>query len=356
MFCYSLHSGNYFKKETMLPKINSILLFSAFIFPNVNSQFFTYEELRGNFMFEVPLGWELQKQQDQNLFIFQKEAKSIIVQFFTGSDDVEELFQSGLNTFRQSGVTDVTASAVKEMSLNNRPARWGICQGVVDLGKSGKVTLYGLLGSSVLENGGLYSLCILNQVDFPLWQEQVEKSFLSMRNPGESVHPATNVREISWSTITGLVGETKAWQHDLLSLTLSAGWEEKQKLASMEREIIGWFEYKPIISSNLMVVAYKGLTMKESAVLDAAKKTVEIAMPNAKLVNSYQKELPGNDKATISVYSGSLVSGGQEVALTAITLTMKAKKCIVNFVGFCGTSSNPGEFEKKIIEVAQTAQ
>jgi hypothetical protein len=35
---------------------------------------------------------------------------------------------------------------------------------------------------------------------------------------------------------------------------------------------------------------------------------------------------------------------------------MKAKKCIVNFVGFCGTSLNPGEFEKKIIEVAQTAQ
>jgi hypothetical protein len=89
-------------------------------------QFFTYEELRETLCLRYPgLNY---KTTGSNLFIFQKEAKSIIVQVFTGSDDVEELFQSGLNTFRQSGVTDVTASAVKEMSLNNRPFRWGICQ------------------------------------------------------------------------------------------------------------------------------------------------------------------------------------------------------------------------------------
>ena len=340
----------------MFLKINFILLFSVFLFSNVNSQNYTYEDLRGNFMLELPNGWELQPQQEPSLFVFQNGAKSIIIQFVAGGGDEGELFQSGLNTFKQSGVIDVTTTGMKGMRLNNRPALWGLCKGNLDLGKTGKVPLYGLLGSAVLGNGGLYFLSIMNKTDYPTWKEQVKNSFLSIRDVGEEVHEATNIKVVSVEEVTGQVGEAQIWKHDLLTLTLAPGWEEKQVLASFEKEIIGWFDYKPITSASMLVVAYKGLLMKESSVLAAAKKTVELSIPNAKLINSYQKELQGKGKATISVYQGTSVSGGQEIALTAITSTFKAKKCIVNLIGFCGTGLNPKEFENKMNEVTQSAK
>ena len=339
----------------MLLKTNLILLFSAFLFLNVNSQNYTYEELKGNFMLELPNGWDLQPQQEASLFVFQHDAKSIIMQFVEGGDDAEELFQSGLNTFKQSGVIDITTNDVKSMLLNGRPARSGICKGFVDLGESGKVPLYGILGSAVLTNGGLYFLSIMNEIDYPTWKEQVNNSFLSIRDVGEEVHKATNIKGISADELTEQVGQAQTWKHNLLTLPLAPGWEEKTKLASFEKEIIGWFDYKPVTSANMMVVAYKGLAMKESSVLDAAKKTVELGMPNAKLINSYQTDLQGKGKATVSVYQGTSVVGGKEVALTAITSTFKAKKCIVNLIGFCGTSLSSKEFEDKMNEVAKSA-
>ena len=340
----------------MLLRINSILLFSVFLFSNVNSQNYTYEDLRGNFILELPNGWDIQPQQEPSLFVFQNGAKSIIIQFVAGSSDEGELFQSGLNTFKQSGVIKVKTTEVKEMLLNNRPALSGLCQGNLDLGKSGKVPLYGILGSAVLGNGGIYFLSIMNKMDYPTWNEQVKNSFLSIRDVGEEAHKATNIKAVSSGEVTGQMGEAQTWKHNLLTLTLAPGWEEKQALASFEKEIIGWFEYKPITSASMLVVAYKGLLMKESSVLDAAKKTVELSIPNAKLINSYQKELQGKGKATVSIYEGTTVSGGQEVALTAITSTFKAKKCIVNLIGFCGTGLNPKEFENRMNEVTQSAK
>ena len=307
-------------------------------------------------MIDLPNGWDIQPQQEPSLFVFQNGAKSIIIQYVPGSTDEGELFQSGLNTFKQSGVIDVTTTDMKTMLLNNRPALSGLCQGNLDLGKSGKVPLYGLLGSAVLGNGGIYFLSIMNKMDYPTWKEQVKNSFLSIRDEGEEVHKATNIKVVSAVEITGQVGEAQTWKHNLLTLTLAPGWEEKQVLASFEKEIIGWFDYKPITSASMLVVAYKGLLMKESSVLDAAQKTVELSIPNAKLINSYQKELKGKGKATVSVYQGTTVSGGQEVALTAITSTFKAKKCIVNLIGFCGTATNPKELENKMNEVTQSAK
>jgi hypothetical protein len=339
----------------MLLRINLILFLTAFLFLNVYSQNYTYEDLRGNFVLELPNGWDLQPQQDPDVFVFTHEAKSIIMQFVSGSDDVADLFQTGLNNFKASGVIEVSVSDVKGMTLNNKPARWGTGIGYIDLGASGKIPLYGLLGSIVLSNGGVSFLGIMNEIDYSTWKEQVKNSFLSLRDVGEAAGQPADIRTLSAEEATGTSGEAKTWTHDLLTLTLAPGWEEKQLLASFEREIIGWFDYKPIAGSNMMVVAYKGLTMKESSVLDAAKKTVEAGLPNAKLVNSYQKEL-GKGKATVSVYQGTTVVGGKEIALTGITSTFKAKKCIVNLIGFCSTGSDAGEFENKINEVAASAQ
>lgn len=79
------------------------------------------------------------------------------------------------------------------MNLNGNPARIGIYQGHVEA--SGKqVPLFAVMGSAVLKNGSVVFLSFFNAGQRTEWELLLKDTFFSIRNVGDPVVGARNIR------------------------------------------------------------------------------------------------------------------------------------------------------------------
>lgn len=343
---FILKGGEMIRKIQILIAIGVMVCFGTGYAQN------TYEDLRGRFVIDLPEGFQLEPQQDDRVYVFKKDDKSIIIEFFPSEADAGKLLKKAEGMLRISGLTDIALEGnVTEMTINTNPAQWGVYKHDMDVG-SIKITLYGLVGGVSLGEAGLYYMAIVNKSDLPAWKGTFEKSFQTIRNVGQELTGVSDVKEV---IVEAVAGTPMVWEHDLTTLTLPPGWTEKQLLQSFEKEVIGWFFYDPLPGTSMLAIAYKGLAMNKNKVFKAAKKTVELAIPNSKPTNAYEIKTERGKKAYIVVYMAKAVSRGTEVGLVAITATLKTDKCFLNLIGI---AQSPGakELEKQIVEIVRKAK
>lgn len=311
-----------------------------------------YEDLRGRFVIDLPEGWQLDPQTDDRVYVFKGDDKSIIIEFVANTNDAEALLNKGLGMLRISGLKNpVLEGQLTDMTVNGNPARWGTYKSDMKIGKM-NITLYGLLGGVSLGENGIYYMAIINKDDLAAWKEPFEKAFQSIRNVDQDVTGVSGVKEVAVETTPGT---PTAWEHELASLTLPPGWTEKQTLKSFEKEVIGWFFYDPIPGASVLAIAYKGFGMNKNKSLKGAVKTVELSMPNAQLVNTYEIKTESGKKAQILVYQGTSVAQGTEVKMAAVISSLKADKCHLNLIGLVQVEGM-AELEKQIVEITRTVK
>jgi hypothetical protein len=312
----------------------------------------TYEDLNGRFVIDLPNGWELQPQTDDRVHVFKGDGNSIIITFYSGNNNTEELFNETISDLRDGGIENpIPEGKVKDMKVNGNNARWGIYKGEFDAG-SVKVILFSSLGSVSLKENGVNFMSIMNSGTFEKWHKRLEKVFHSIRNVGQDV---TGISEVSDAIVDITEDRTTAgptiWEHDLAKLTLPSGWQEIPISSGSEKEVIGNFKYNPL-GSTMFAVAYRGFGMDKGKVLKAAMQTVQIAMPDAEPIKVY--ELENGEKISIVVYEGTVVDRGTEIPMAAVTATVKAKKCYLNLIGIT-LHKHTERFEQQIATIAQSA-
>lgn len=300
-----------------------------------------YEDPQGRFTFDPPPGWTLAPQTNENVFVFQVDGMSIIIEYVPGMSDTEALMKKAEAVLRASGQSILTLEGdLLEMKVNRHPARWGVYR-------------YGLLadltGAIGLKENGLYFFSIVNQNVMADWKERLAKSFQSIRVPGETVVAIEDVR-----TIAAPVRPSVPWKSSLVGLMIPAGWSEKPKPRGFEKEIQGWFLSDDFPGASLMVVCYKGFGMTRSKAFEAGIKTMTIAVPGMKPVEAQELDLK-NGKASYTVYRGMAAAAGTEVDLVSVIVTTKADKSYTNLILTGQASFLPGLTEDAL-KIAQSVK
>jgi hypothetical protein len=267
----------------------------------------------------------LQPQTDDQVFVFQGEGKTIIIECVPSVSDAAELLKKALTTVRLSGMADpVSHGDVLEMTLNGFPARWGIFRGML----SG-VELAALCGAAAIGETGLYFLSFINVSELTAWRSRLEKSFQSIRGRGRKATGATGMRAVS--TGSPPAAGPIPWKSDLVSLSLPPGWAEKSKPRGFEKEVRGWFMNDSLPGTSLMVVCYRGLGMTLAKTEEAGIRTITVGNPGLKPVRAEEMNLPGR-KARRVVLRGMAAARGQEVDIASVIAAVKADKCYVNLI------------------------
>ena len=180
----------------------------------------TYQDKLGRFVIDLPDGWQIAPQTDDNAFVFQGDGKSIIIEYIPETNDPGQLMKKAESSLRASGLTNPVPEGVfLEMTVNGHPARWGVY-------KSGKL-LSSLTGTIALGSDGLYYMSIMAQSAVGSWKDRIEKSFQSIRMTGEALTGVSDAK----TAVAAASGDRKPtpWQSELVALTLPPGWTEKPK-------------------------------------------------------------------------------------------------------------------------------
>jgi hypothetical protein len=306
----------------------------------------TYEDPQGRFVIDAPQGWQLAPQTDEKVFVFQGDGMSIIIEYVPGTSDTGELMKKADTTLRASGLTNpVLDGQLLDMGVNGHPARWGAY-------KSGKL-LTSFVGAVSLGENGLYFLSIMAQSAAAKWKDRLEKSFQSIRMPGEVATAAADVKNAVVSA-PAATGSPTPWKSDLVALTLPPGWVEKPKPRGFEKEVKGWFMSDNLPGATLMVVCYKGMGMSVAKAFDAGIKSVTIPMPGLKPVEAEELSLE-NGKASFAVYRGMAAGGGTEVELVSVIISKKADKSFTNLI-LTGLATHIGDLKAQALEIARSAR
>ena len=155
----------------------------------------TYEELTGRFTLDIPEGYKLAPQTTPNVYVFKGKGPLYAIAFFPGEKDPGKLFKMALEAIKSSIPNTAPQDKILEMNLNGNPAHWGIYKGSLEY--SGQtIPLWSMLGSTVLEQGGVYFFTTYNKNQIPLWQEKLKATFQSLRNVGSPVLPPKNVKPV----------------------------------------------------------------------------------------------------------------------------------------------------------------
>jgi len=307
----------------------------------------TYEDPQGRFAIDLPKGWQLDPQTEDILFVFKGEGKSIIIEYVSGVNDAGALMKKAQATLVASGLTNpVLDGDLMEMTINGHPARWGVY-------KSGKL-LASLCGTAILGDNGLYFMSIMAAGAVTSWKDRMEKSFQSIRMPGEAVTGAAEAKAATATPADATAGSPTPWKSDLVSLTLPPGWSEKPKPRGFEKEVKGWFMNDNLPGATLMVVCYKGMGMTMSKAFDAGVKSVTIPMPGMKPVEAEEMTLE-NGKVNFAVYKGLGAAGGTEIELASVIITTKAAKGLTNLI-MTGLGSYLPELRAQALETAKSVK
>ncbi len=337
----------------MKRKIYSLLIFVLPLFmaiTNAHSQN-TYEDLMGRFVIDLPQAWELEPQIDDKVFVFKGDGKNIIINCLPNVNDIRELFNKALGIIRVSGLTKpILEGELMDMTINEHPARWGIYKSVKNEGNL-EITLFGLCGSIAFEENGLYFIAIIAKNDMAAWKEKVEKSFQSIRSVGQSLTGVKDLKAVSAPTTQG---SPTVWKHELVTLAFPAGWKEKPKPRSFEKEIVGWFEYEPLASVHLIVACYKGFGMNIGKALEAGIRSVKITAPNAVPIKAEEIKV-GKKKAYFVVHKGTIVDRGSEIDAVFVVSVVKADKSYVVLLGMA-MSGGLSELEEQILEITRSVK
>ena len=305
----------------------------------------TYEDPQGRFVIDAPQGWQLAPQTDDNVFVFQGDGMSIIIEYVPGTSDIGELMKKAEFTLRASGLTNpVPDGTLLDMSANGHPARWGVF-------KSGKL-LTSFVGAVSLGENGLYFLSIMAQNAAAKWKDRLEKSFHSIRMPGEALAGAADMKAAAGAEPSA--GTPTEWKSDTVSLTLPPGWVEKPMPRGFEKEAKGWFMNDNLPGASLGVLTYRGMGMTMGKAFDAGMKSITIPMPGLKPVEAEEISLE-NGKVSFAAYRGMAAGGGTEVELASIIITTKAGKGFTNLL-LTGLAVHFAELKTQALEIARSAR
>lgn len=323
----------------------------------------TYEDLSGRFAIDLPEGWKLQPQTNENAYIFKGSGhQSIIIGYEASASDLDSLFNDAVDIFRDALPDAALQGDITDLKVNNNPARWATysTEKEVEVEASGrkvkvKVPMFVLTGAAALKDGGLYFVSYLNSDDKEKMGKTLEKAFYSIRNVGQAVTGKSeeNIYKGKGNTNIEQAQVTK-FTHKYLTLDLPPGWKQQEISRNSEKETVGRFKSDKITGANVAALCYQGMFMKKESVLKAGRQSVESAVPNAKITKEYEAD-PKGKKIQISVYQGSLAYEGKEIPLAAVTAIMKTDQCWLNLLGFVSDKAKDA-FEKEIIDMANSAK
>ena len=89
----------------------------------------TFEDPQGRFAIDLPKGWQLDPQQEDALFVFKGDGKSIIIEYVSGVNDAGALMKKAQATLVASGLTNpVLDGDLMDMTINGHPARYELSE------------------------------------------------------------------------------------------------------------------------------------------------------------------------------------------------------------------------------------
>jgi hypothetical protein len=308
----------------------------------------SYEDPQERFVIDIPNGWQLAPQTEDNVFVFQGEGKSIIVECMTGMNDPAQLLKKAERTLRAAGVNNPALDGqIMEMTVNGLPVRYGVYKSAPT-----QAIIVALCGSFANGENGLYFLSIITPADFPLWKDKLEKIFWTIRAKGQKVTGVEGIR-VAADAVTPAAKPTP-WSSELVSLTLPPGWTESPRPRGIEKEVQGIFANADFPGVLLMAVCYKGFGMSMSKALDAGIKSFKIPVPNAQPMDVNEIKIEGK-KVIVVVYKGASAGAGMEVELGAVIAVIKADKCYTNLIAM-GTALQLAGMKTQVLETVKTVR
>ena len=309
----------------------------------------TYEDPQGRFVIDLPAGWKLKPVltgmfKNELVTDFDADGKNFSVAFNPGVSDPDKLIKHAANQFRFLQVE--FDGEIAEMAVNGHSARWGTLKTALDPG------MVVLCGSMELGRDGVYLFFTVRATDLPKFKDRIEKTFQSIRLPGEERTGVGDVRSVKPPLPAPTV--PTAWDGESVSLTLPPGWIVKPLPRGFEKEVQGWFLYDHLAGVNAFIACYGGMGMTLAKAFDAGTKSVTIPMPGLKSLGQEEIAL-GNEKAFFAVYKGPHAAGGAEVEVASVIVTVKASKCFANLV-VTGQAIYLDDLKAQALEIAKTVK
>jgi len=308
----------------------------------------TYEDPQGRFVIDLPAGWKVKPRasliQNENVIEFGGEGKTITVGFNPGINDPDRLIKHVASSFRFLQVE--FDGEIIEMAVNNHSARWGTLKTTLDPGMAV------LCGSMELGRDGIFFFFTAGGGSSPNFKDRIEKTFQSIRLPGEDLTGIGDARSVKPPPPAPTV--PTPWEGESIGLVLPPGWVEKPKPRGFEKEVEGWFLFDPLAGVNFFVARYGGMGMTLAKTFDAGIKSVTIPMPGLKPLEHEEITL-GSGKAHFAVYQGPHAAGGAEVEVASVIVSMKAAKGFANLI-VTGQAIYLDELKAQALEIAKTVK
>lgn len=314
----------------------------------------TFEDPQNRFAMDLPSGWKLQPQTNNEVYVFKGGDKSIIMQYFDNINSREELFAQAVSALRSSGLPNASPSGQpKNLTVNNNMARWGVYADEVQYG-SIKVELFGLLGSVSLRKGGVYFLSVVSKGTMNEFGGTLEKTFQSIRDMGE---PVTGVSDVTYAHADTTPKSQTAFEHEYLSLTLPEGWVSQSIPSNFEKEVIGWLKSENIAGASVTVSCYRGWRYNYSNVRRAGLKTIALTYPKGQEMLKKPTNINTDNgyEAKVELWRGGLDSGGRTVMLQSPMAVMRTKNCWLLMIGYVADGSG-SLLDKEFTEIVKSAK
>ncbi len=320
----------------------------------------TFEDPKGRFAIDLPSGWKLAPQTDETVYVFKGDDMSIIIEYDAALNDAGALFAKGVNTLKASGLPNASpAEEIKDLTVNDNTARAGLHADEVVYG-SVKVKLYGLTGSVSLKKGGVYFLSIMGDASLRKMRGVMETSFHSVRNPGQALTGARNVRPAVIAAPAAAPAKGAAtdspgvFEHQYLTLTLPAGWRSAELQPNFEKEIIAWLRSDTIPGASIMASCYRGMGYNHGKVRIGGLKTIAAVYPKGqKMIKEKTKtKTGGGSKAVVEVWQGLTDTG---VVMQSPMAVVKTKDCWALMIGYVQDAYGP-QLEEDFMKVLDSAK
>jgi len=119
------------------------------------------------------------------LFIFKgKPGETLMLRYDEDATSVDTLFKEAVDNFNGSGVANaVLEGSVKDMTVNNNLARYGVYGGTMS-SDGMEIKMYGALGAILMrDGGGLWTFGMMSESSRKSLEKALEKTFQGIRVP-----------------------------------------------------------------------------------------------------------------------------------------------------------------------------
>ena len=320
-----------------------------------------YEDPEGQFIIDLFDGLKDLEQVNDLVYQFKNEEYGFIVQKNRNTDDLDSAFSIAVDNLKNSGLTKLqTLEAPKLMTVNGNQVMNGIYTSDFEM-DGASVVLTGIAHAITLEESTLSLMVILNKTNYEKSKSVIDQTLYSIRRPSQELTGITEEKVLDLSvedvlTEAGIETTTKptAVNYAGISLTLPTGWLNEEKSRSDAENIIGKFKNN-VLSTSGFIMGLKGIIWNMKRANQVAFEIGRDAMPQAELVKSTEITINKKKKGFLHQHRGTVVTEGQEVQMSAITMVHKVgKQFLVYFV----TSGYPPaqEVEKDLMSIANSAQ